>query len=410
MDYKNSPDMQLLCNEEKFKEMQRKYNPNNDALTPSHPFITKFLQPLLQRLSDEITQDRNKSSKTHTSVSVVIHYRSLHLTSSHSFKTSLFRKPQTVIDYDPTLPGANVASSIRHESEHANQTTGKGYSILERSLVQLARMHYSTNDVPYKNNYNEMRARIAEAQLHLARFEELSQLPGDHYDERIQFSNELIRYKQHLTEHVHVDATKKWIEECKKAIESHRPDKQLLKAFPDAHSKYEAKQAALRFLDEDAPQMLADCVQQVYALAAEMQGIIVQISQEREVHEQQEVKNRFTAIAKELNIPVLEAAPPSDVKKYPLNKGAAEYWVRDHYQDKDKFNFAIAKDPKYGWCLIYDDNDVVYRDYAHPRPPELTPQSSTPDNHLDLEALFEYADTEYVAPDPNHIEQDVDVR
>lgn len=360
MNYYQSKEMQLLCNEKYTAAMMKKYHTDGSDLTDDHPFVQEFLLPLLQKISDDITGISDPNSPQHTKVSIFVINADEKNESSHDY-----RRYKTHLCYDKTLPIPHLVSSLRHETEHALQTLGIGYSTDERKLVALARIKYATSGPPYKNNYVELRARLEQTRIQVERYEMCEKQPGDHFQEKQNIAAQLLTFRSQMLEDISQDVIDEWRNDfADKVSRFFYRNKELLEIFPEARTMAEAKKQAEDFLLHTSEDIFKDCLARIEALKNKIDEIVEEVDKEAVKHEKEEVFTLFTQIGKELGIPVLETPPVEFASQlYPLNKGSAEFWVRDHYQQYH--NVAIVMHPEHGPCLMYD-RDAVYRAYMHP--------------------------------------------
>ena len=367
--------MRLLLDDNHMKSMMAKYGATPETLTNDHAFVTDYLLPMLQRISDDITGIHDVNNPKHTTVSINIIGRNDSHTSWHDYP-----EYKTMLSYEPTLPSQRLADSTFHETEHANQTLGRGYSHDERILITLARLHYSEYGPAYYNNYTELRARLESARVYIERCSELKANPTATLDDKVTLTSAHSGLRDHLLEELDVSETDKWIEACQKHIRhihwysSSKEKAMLMQAFPDAKNLTEAKEQALIFLRDKAPTLFKECVEAIHHAADSMDILEAEVSQEKAEHEQHQRNERVIELAKEHGVPILDTMPtPAPVSQNTID---AETKLERLFSETTKmFNRAIVMTNN-TTCMVADVMDNIYRDYAHPRPPELTPKSS----------------------------------
>ncbi len=296
-----------------FEAAMQQYGATKENLTAKHPFVTKYLQPQIQKIADDIaTQSGRTEDWQKSRVSVVFFnpHSKNKTCSSHDHRTN-----EIIICWDKgtgTLEDQcrKLVNDTRHESEHANQTDGDGYSIDQRTLSRLSRISYHTgNDILYRNNYNEIRARMSEFQMHREIYHRLVKQNAPFAEIQTAAKN-LIAAESHLTHLVSQQGQEQWMQRAQEDIKHMLfHTKKLMEVFPDAKSVAEAKQMAVTFLTQRAPDVFKDLRDELKVYQQEATQVSLQMEQQRVAMEKTEAHKAAMEKAAELNIPVLSQMP-----------------------------------------------------------------------------------------------------
>ena len=357
--------IELLWDDIRFKQIMKQYNVRQEDITFEHPFVQEFLLPLLQTASDEITMIHNHSDPRHTQVAVEIIKAQDNHESSHEYDTYT-----TILRYDKSLPVQYLANSLWHETEHANQTLGRGYSKNEQVLIGLSRIHYDSDRTLYLNNFVELRARMAAIKMHINRFNALNANPDTTIEEKESLIAPIGMLKQRLVEALSEDVTEQWVNACTQHVAHiNRFSKEkidLMNVFPAAKDLKTAKKLALDFLTNKAQSILTDCVHAVRARYDDCEHIQQQVADERRQIEMECTKRKVLEIAQALNIPTIQQRPnnPPLSYKQPLNtvSNAEKLLTENHLHI---FNRAIIEIDSELY-VVGDLTDTHKRDYVSP--------------------------------------------
>ncbi|MBQ8806015.1 MAG: hypothetical protein IJZ68_05980 [Bacteroidaceae bacterium] len=287
------------------------------TLKPNHPFLTQYLQPLLQRIADSVADMSSRTEDWQKSRLTVTLYDGAkkNLYSTHDHKTN-----EIVIALDVTKGTLqekckSLLNDTRHESEHANQTDGDGYSIDQRTLVRLSRLvyHPGNNDL-YYNNFNEIRARLSEYKMRQEIYDRLVQQKAP-FEQRQIAAQHLASAESHLTHHLSEQVQEDWIKRAQAEVQKKWPFQSkafiegLRKAFPEAQNIQEARDMAMTFLDQKAPDLFKELRDEIKAYSKTVTECMVKIDDERREVAKQEAQKEVLAHENAQKMPILDKMP-----------------------------------------------------------------------------------------------------
>ena len=287
------------------------------TLSPKHPFVTQYLQPMLQQIADSIADMSGRTEDWQKSTLMVTLYDGAkkNVCSTHDHKTN-----EIIIALDATKGTLqekckSLLNDTRHESEHANQTDGTGYSLDQRTLSKLSRLvyHPGNNDL-YYNNFNEIRARLSEYKMRQEIYDRLEKQNAP-FEQRDIAARNLAAAESHLTHHVSEQAQEDWMKRALAEVQKKWPfqskafQQGLMKAFPEAKNIAEARQMATAFLEQRAPTLFQELRNEISAHSTRSTQCMIAVDNERREIRKQEAQKDVLSHDKAKNMPVLDKMP-----------------------------------------------------------------------------------------------------
>lgn len=369
-----------ILDTQQFEATMQQYGVTFEMLTENHPFITEYLQPHLQKIADDIAE---QSGRTKDSQKVKVSIKFADPAQSGTRSWHNHETNEVLIDWDKdngTIADKcrNLVNDLRHESEHANQSDGDGYSIDQRILSQLSRIVYPREGPLYHNNFNELRAKLAEFQMHKARYDQLVQ-NNTPFEQRREAANHLWDTRNHLLKQFNAQAQEAWMQGAQRNIKRMLRNTKLIRdVFPDAKNTWQAKQMAIEFLQQRAP-----------VLFKELQDII-SFYRDFASQAQEDITKEWTTIqaanaqksaiekANELQIPILSEMPqPQPYYRLRLND---ESCVEKAFSEHNIALYNRALVHTNGEMWLVGDNVKRDRDYMHPKSIEESEPSKDESN------------------------------
>ena len=331
----------------------------------------------------------------------------------HDWKTN-----QTHLSYNKLDRGIAVIGTAVHEAEHANQTTGYGYSPTQVTMLWIARALYEgskSNALAYRNNYAEIAARLAEAKFYLESYKHMKDSPNFTVHEKDSMLRAFMDNNYHLCRSVTEENLKNLLQSQIRQLKSpfwyHEDCKTALKyAFPQCTAWTQLRKAAIAFLETEGQRLNDEMYREVTSISKEMKDVIHQLEKEtttdRDHTIAQDKRNYIAELARNYHIPFIDVDAAVPFPQHADDLESVRYGAQ--------LMFESAKENYYNPAIVTLNGTLhlIYDDTPQERPygPKPQPLPPTPENHLDLEAIIENADPEYATPDLNHIEQDLDVR
>lgn len=277
------PEMDVFIDSEKFDKLKQPYLEEDGRIHPDNlPLLFKelkqHLKPIERHFAKEASR-RPSTIKMHWDTGAMGNLATLGIVSTppptvpaRQGSSHIDKQNKHLIGYLDSAQGLHILGALRHESEHATQRSGKSYRKDEKRMAAISKRLYDTGEENphYRNNYAEVKARIAESKLYVAVYNDLIER-GDvsvKTPERIGFLSNKHRELIHL---LSIDVMKQLNQRNVNILlqEKEMPRIPILPAHRQAH-----------FLEQNGILLYTQAYNEAMFVATQMVEIITQLQKE----------------------------------------------------------------------------------------------------------------------------------